>query len=166
MAHEEIGKASQPQSNVDDEADIISTPLIPRQLHPTEPLLVNDAESDFFNCSFNEFLPLPWHDRADLHMQVVNEPTLVETSIRTKSTLIKACKAFGINAIGFEHDILGIILRIEERRKMQLQLHKKSSLSLKKGKSKDEIELNKFEWGLQEGTTRKVRGKSQKAHFR
>nr|XP_009610448.1 uncharacterized protein LOC104104150 [Nicotiana tomentosiformis]XP_016449348.1 PREDICTED: uncharacterized protein LOC107774363 [Nicotiana tabacum] len=91
----------------------------------------------------------------------MDKPTEVETSRWTKIALVKACKAFGVNAAGFEHDILGIILRMGERRKAQLLLQQqqaKAVASPRKGKNKGEAELKKLAWGLQEGNDRKVRG--------
>lgn len=56
--------------------------------HPT----ASDSESDLSNYYLNEFLPLPWHDREDLSMQLVDEPSVVDTSKWTKITLLKTCK--------------------------------------------------------------------------
>ena len=49
--------------------------------------------------------------------------------------MVKACKAFGVNATGFEHDLLDLVLRMEQRRQKQVQkleLNQKESGSLKK----------------------------------
>lgn len=59
--------------------------------------------------------------------------------------MVKACKAFGVNATGFEHDLLDLVLRMEQRRQKQVQkleLNQKESGSLKKkteekGRGKD-----------------------------
>lgn len=80
--------------------------------------------------------------------------------------MLKAFKAFGVNVAGFEHEIMGIILRMEERRRTQLQQQSQTEVESRKGKSKGGTELKKSEWGLHEGSGKKIRGRSKKTHSR
>lgn len=99
-------------------------------------------------------------------MQSVDTPVVVETSKWSKVTMMKACKALGVNVSGFEHEILDIILRMEERRKNQIQEQNKKAKNSRKGKNKADNELKKLAWGLQEGSGKKEKGRSHKAHSR
>lgn len=38
-----------------------------------------------------------------------------------KITIVKACEAFGVNASGSEHELLDVVLRMEHRRRIQIQ---------------------------------------------
>lgn len=97
---------------------------------------------------------------------MVDTPIVVETSRWTKMALLKACKAFGVHTTGFESDIMGLILRMEEKRKIQLQQQANTEAESKKGKSKGVQSFKKLPWGLQEGSSngKKERSRSQKIH--
>lgn len=75
--------------------------------------------------SYSESLPLSWHDSDSVELQgiqqVIQQPTTIETSNWIKLILGKECKAFGINIVGFEHEILHLILRMDQKRHVQLQ---------------------------------------------
>lgn len=132
--------------DADDKAEFNPYPVaLALPYHVQEPSLVSDSESDFSSFSLSEFVPLPWHDKKDLNMQLIDTPTIVETSKWTKMAMIKACKAFRVNFMGFEHEIRGVILRMEQKRQLQLQQQKKNSAT-KKGKNKGECELKKLNW--------------------
>lgn len=116
-------------SDADDEAEPSTHIHIPSliSLGPQTSSIARESESYFSSQSMNDFLPLPWHGRDDLKVRVVGIPTVYETSRWTKIALGKACKAFGVNAMGFEHEILGIILRMEQKKQLQLQQQKLAS---------------------------------------
>jgi len=65
-----------------------------------------------------------------------------------------------MNESGFEHEILDIILRMEEKRKNQIQEQKKVK-DCRKVKNKADTELKKLAWGLQEGSGKKDKGHSR-----
>ncbi|XP_075083498.1 uncharacterized protein LOC142167239 [Nicotiana tabacum] len=67
--------------------------------------------------------------------------------------LLKACKAFGVHATGFESDIMGLIFRMEEKRNIKLQQLANTEVESNKRKSKGGSELKKLSWGLQEGSS-------------
>lgn len=143
MTKEAMGETSHTQFDADDEVELPTSQLFLL----SESAKVSDSESDFSTQSFNDFLPLPWHDRLDLTMQMMEKPTEVEISRWTKIALVKSCKAFGVNAAGVEHDILGIILRMEERRKAQLLLQQqqaKAVASPKRGRIKGKQNLRNW----------------------
>ncbi|XP_016497009.1 uncharacterized protein LOC107815877 [Nicotiana tabacum] len=52
--------------------------------------------------------------------------------------MLKACKASGVNIEGFEHEIMGIILRMDQKRQMQLQKQKSPGKEKRRGKKKQE----------------------------
>lgn len=94
-----------------------------------------------------EILSLPWHNKDHMNLQGIQQPTVIETSKWTKMTLGKACKAFGINSVGFEHELLDLILRMEQKRLEQSR--KKGtpdsrSKSGKSGKRKGQAEIQKL----------------------
>lgn len=60
----------------------------------------------------------------------------------------KACKAFGLNVAGFEHEIFDIILRMEEKRRLQLQKQKSVVDPKERSKKKQTIELERLKCGL------------------
>lgn len=35
--------------------------------------------------------------------------------------MVKACKAFGVNVAGFEHELLNMVYRLEQQKQLQLQ---------------------------------------------
>ncbi|KAH0729976.1 hypothetical protein KY289_001164 [Solanum tuberosum] len=75
------------------------------------------TESDQSSISRNnDHLLLPWHGEGIPGQQVIHTPSVISTSKWTKLVMVKACKAFGVNAIGFEHELLGMILRMDQRR--------------------------------------------------
>lgn len=76
--------------------------------------------------------------------------------------MLKACKAFGVNVVGFEHDSLEIILRMEQSRAVQLQQQKSCPATPKKIRKKGEIELKTLTWGLSDSSDR---GRSQPKSF-
>lgn len=65
----------------------------------------------------------------------MHKPAVIETSKLTKLVLFEACKAFGVSIAGFEHEILDIILRIEQER--QLWLQQQNSVSSHKEKQEE-----------------------------
>lgn len=77
----------------------------------------------------------------------------------------ESLQGFG-DVSGFEHEILDIILRMEERRKIQLQEQKKKAGDSRKGKNKADTELKKLACGLLERSGKKESGRSHKAHSR
>ncbi|KAH0654347.1 hypothetical protein KY289_032025 [Solanum tuberosum] len=81
-----------------------------------------DAATDSDQSSIsrnNDHLLLPWHGEGIPGQQVIHTPSVISTSKWTKLVMVKACKAFGVNAIGFEHELLGMILRMDQRRQDQ-----------------------------------------------
>ncbi|WMV40275.1 hypothetical protein MTR67_033660 [Solanum verrucosum] len=143
----------------DDEADHINLPTTPCNTNSSHfcDSYHEGLDSDIPSQSLNCFLPLPWHGGGEL-LQPVDTPVVVETSKWSKLTMMKACKALGVNESSFEHEILDIVLRMEEKRKNQIQEQKKVKDS-RKGKNKADAELKKLAWGLQEGSGKKDRGR-------
>lgn len=74
------------------------------------------TDSDQSFISRNDHLLLPWHGEGIPGQQVIHTPSVISTSKWTKLVMVKACKAFSVNAIGFEHELLGMILRMDLRR--------------------------------------------------
>lgn len=121
----------------------------------------SDTSSTALVCSdtdsFCETLCLPWHEEDQLQPQSIQHPNFMETSKLTKLVMGKACKAFGINAVGFEHELLGLILRMDQKR--QDQMWKKGSAK-KKGKKKGEAEVHNLICGINyDGASRGDRGR-------
>lgn len=79
--------------------------------------------------------------------------------------MVKACKAFGVNVAGFEHELLDMVLRMEQRR--QLQLQQKQAIQGQdnpKRKKKGENELKMLLCDLiQHNGDKRVRGRKYKA---
>lgn len=97
-------------------------------------------------------------------LQPISSPSVIETSRWTKSVMLKACKAFGINATGFEHEILGMVLRMEQRRQEQKQHQSSSSKNNAKGKKKQSLELERLKWGMNsDGKQEEAEGRYYKA---
>lgn len=71
-----------------------------------------------------------------------------------------------MNVSGFEHEILDIILRMEEKRKSQVREQRKKFGEAKKVKRNETNKITKLDWGLQDGSGKKVRGRYHKAHSR
>lgn len=103
----------------------------------------SDAASTALVCpdtdSYSEPLYLPWHEENLLQSQVVQHPNTIDTSKWTNLVMGKACKAFGINAVGFEHEILDLILRMDQNRQAQIQKRGPSATTNKKGKLRCKI---------------------------
>lgn len=88
---------------------------------------------------------------------------MLEISKWTKQMLNKACKAFEINHAGFEHEIMDLILRMDEKRPAQIQNRNGSSSEKKKGKKKGENEVLNLICGVNYGgSSRKERGRRGK----
>lgn len=83
----------------------------------------SSSESD----SYSEILSLPWHNKDHINMQDIQQPTVIETSKWTKMISGKACIAFGINSVGFEHELLDLILHMEQKRLEQSRKKKKDT---------------------------------------
>ncbi|WMV47268.1 hypothetical protein MTR67_040653, partial [Solanum verrucosum] len=95
------------------------------------------TDSDQSSISRNNFhLHLPWHGEGIPGQQVIHTPSVISTSKWTKLVMVKACKAFGVNAIGFEHELLGMILRMDQRRQDQAKQRVSSSEGDSKMKKK------------------------------
>uniref|UniRef100_M1CHH3 Map3k delta-1 protein kinase n=1 Tax=Solanum tuberosum TaxID=4113 RepID=M1CHH3_SOLTU len=154
------------QLEADDEADHINLPTTPCNTNSSHfcDSYHEGLDSDISSQSLNCFLPLPWHGGGE-PLQPVDTPVVVETSKWSKLTMMKACKVLEVNESSFEHEILDIVLRMEEKRKNQIQEQKKVKDS-RKGKNKADAELKKLAWGLQEGSGKKDRGRSHKGHSR
>uniref|UniRef100_M1DE43 Uncharacterized protein n=1 Tax=Solanum tuberosum TaxID=4113 RepID=M1DE43_SOLTU len=109
-------------SEADDEAD--SHEGKPQLLHnPTLNLDLahaNQSNSQFSPISISEALPLTWY-KGGSEAQLIENPNLIETSKWTRIKIVKVCKDFGVNATGFEHELLNIILRMEQRTQFQIQ---------------------------------------------
>lgn len=71
------------------EADDEGEPLNVHSSLLSKASLGSESESPFSTQSFNDFLPLPWHDRKDLCMQTIDKRTGVETSRWTKIVMVK-----------------------------------------------------------------------------
>ncbi|CAN4081144.1 unnamed protein product [Withania somnifera] len=147
------------QVEADDKAELLDSSL---GTCTHDPITTSgyDSDSGISSQSFNSFLPLPWHD--DPPPQIIDTPTVVEPSRWTKLTMMKACKVLGVNVSGFKHEILDIILRMEEKRKAQILDQGKKFGNSKRGKSKAINELKKLDWDLQEGSGKKDRGSQTK----
>ncbi|KAG5595259.1 hypothetical protein H5410_036491 [Solanum commersonii] len=75
-----------------------------------------DSDQSSISCNNDHLLLLPWHGEGIPGQQVIHTPSVISTSKWTKLVMVKACKAFGVNAIRFEHELLGMILRMDQRR--------------------------------------------------
>lgn len=56
----------------------------------------------------------------------------------------EACKVFGINVKGFEHDIFDMIMRMEQSRQQQLVINKARGGGKKTKKMKGETEVKRL----------------------
>ena len=110
------------QSDADDERITLERFHRPLQQHTSSRELVAyfNSDTDFPSIAIREALPFTWYE-GNPNPQVIDKPTVVETSKWTKITMVKACEAFGVNATGFEHDLLDLVLRMEQRRQKQVQ---------------------------------------------
>ncbi|KAK6804198.1 hypothetical protein RDI58_001982 [Solanum bulbocastanum] len=79
-------------------------------------------DSYYSSQNFCDSLSLSCNDEGNL------TPTVIETSKWTKLVMVKACKAFGVNVTGFEHELLDMVFRMEQRRQLQLQQKKRVAL--------------------------------------
>lgn len=78
--------------------------------------------------------------------------------------MVKACKAFGIHFSGFEHEILCMVLRMEQKRQEQIREQKSSIKASEKGKKKQSLKLERLKWGMNsDGMKEGVRGRYYKA---
>lgn len=124
----------------DDEAESLLANLrgLPQQLGWSEvaSTALMCSESD----SYTEALPLPWHEGEQLEVhgiqQSIQQPTTIETSKWTKLVMGKICKAFGVNTVGFEHEIFDLITRMDQKRQVQLQNRGSPSSASRKGKGR------------------------------
>lgn len=78
-------------------------------------------EPEHTSTSRKEHLSLPWHGEDVPTQQVIHTPTVISTSKWSKLVMVKACKAFGVNTAGFEHELLDMILRMDQRRQEQVK---------------------------------------------
>lgn len=62
--------------------------------------------------------------------------------------MVKACNAFGVNASGFEHELLDMVLRMEQRRRIQIQQQLEKQKSMAKKNSRGEGEMKRLECGI------------------
>ncbi|WMV44083.1 hypothetical protein MTR67_037468 [Solanum verrucosum] len=136
-------------SEADDEADSHGRkPLLLRD--PTLKLDLahaNQSDSEFSSISISEALPLTWYEGGS-EAQLIQMPNLIETSKWTRIKMVKACKAFGVNATGFEHELLDIILRMEQRRQFQIQQQEPKQQPGKEKKAKGEGEIKRLICGI------------------
>lgn len=88
--------------------------IIPRSPSINPFGVVSSSEADL---SSSETLPLPWYGMDQPNSRELGTPSIIETSRWTKSMLLKACKVFGVNVAGFEHEIFDMILRMEHKRR-------------------------------------------------
>lgn len=85
-------------------------PRIPKQIvSPNEA-----SESEQSTISYNDFLSLPWHGYGVPNQQVIHTSSVISNSKWRKLAMVKSCKAFGVNATGFEHELLDMILRMDQ----------------------------------------------------
>lgn len=106
---------------------------------------VNNSKVEF---SSGDTFSLPWHEMGSSSLQPISSPSVIETSRWTKLVMLKACKVFGINVAGFEHEILGTVLCMEQRRQDQKQHQSSSIKNNAKGKKKQSLELERLKWGM------------------
>lgn len=121
----------------DDEVDSNSEQRLPflcmsrrfqSYIHP-----VSDSDSEFSAHIIINYLSLPCYDYGD---QMVQNPIVVETSKWIKLVFGKACKAFRCNTIGFEYEIMGMIVRMKEMRQLQHQTKKGELVDGEKNKKR------------------------------
>ncbi|OIT21506.1 hypothetical protein A4A49_34292 [Nicotiana attenuata] len=108
--------------DAEDEGELpqdIELPSISPQIRESAPLF--GSESDYSSQSRSDTLSLPWYGDNSSNQQIFHTPSVISTSKWIKLVMVKACKAFGANATGFEHELLNMILRMDQRRQSQLQ---------------------------------------------
>lgn len=98
-------------------------------------------DSDVSTPSVSDSLSLPWYGDEHPAPLIVQQPSVIETSKWTKIAMGKACKAFGVNIAGFEHELLDLILRMEQKRQTQLSKGKSSDSARSRGKRKRKSEV-------------------------
>ncbi|KAH0729983.1 hypothetical protein KY289_001171 [Solanum tuberosum] len=87
----------------------------------------------------------------------------------TKIVMVKACKAFGVNVNGFEHEILEMILHMEQKRKLQLQQQREKKKDAKNSKKKGDGEVKilissvNYDKGVHNEGERIMKGRKLKA---
>ncbi|KAG5606294.1 hypothetical protein H5410_027786, partial [Solanum commersonii] len=132
------------EGDADDEAECLR-PLSLLSLPPIHSVFSIGyfQDSCFSSPISSNTLSLPWSGDS-LEEQVISHPTVIETSQWTKMVMTKACKAFGVNSVGFEHEIFDMILRMEQKRKLQLHKSKGKEQQKKRSKEKGEIVAKKL----------------------
>ncbi|KAF3681010.1 hypothetical protein FXO37_03084 [Capsicum annuum] len=136
--------ASDLSYQLDNEADDKAEPMamiIPRPMQPSDFVTVNSSDAKY---SSDDNPLLPWFEVGHASTQVTQSPDVLDTSRWTKTVMFKACKAFGINAVGFEHEILDMVLQMEQKRQSQIEQRKPSSNTRNKGKKKQSSELERL----------------------
>lgn len=86
-ATDSIGE-TQSQVDADDEANSPHPSMQPLQIMDVP--RISESKSTFSPALSMNFLPLPWHDRQDLRMQLVGTPTMVKSSRWTKITMVES----------------------------------------------------------------------------
>ncbi|KAG5589014.1 hypothetical protein H5410_039528 [Solanum commersonii] len=87
----------------------------------------------------------------------------------TKIVMAKACKAFGVNVNGLEHEILEMILHMEQKRKLQLQQQREKQKDTKNSTEKGDGEVKNlicsvnYDKGVHNEGERIMKGKKLKA---
>lgn len=74
---------------------------------------VSQVDSKFSSIWISKALPLTW-SKGGSETQLIQKPNLMETSKWTSMKMVNVCKSFKVKAIGFEHELLDIILRMEQ----------------------------------------------------
>lgn len=149
-------------SEADDEAEPLLSlrAYLPFSTPMPDLSLVSSSDTDI---SSHSHLSLPWYEEG-ASSQMVQRPSVIETSKWSKLVMVKACKAFGISVAGFEHELLDMILRMEERRQIQLQQQKATCKKKKKSKDKQRAELDKLICGINyDGKNFRDRGRFHKS---
>ncbi|KAF3658911.1 hypothetical protein FXO38_12932 [Capsicum annuum] len=138
-SHAEANDEANPVTNF---KQLLHQPIFRQELS-----LVQCSDFDFSSPSLSETPQLPWY-REGSNPQIVQEPVVIETSKWTKLTMVKACKAYGVKANGFEHELLDMIIRMEQRRQFQLQQKNCDRNSVKESKNKGEGERKRLICGI------------------
>ncbi|KAG5631499.1 hypothetical protein H5410_003216 [Solanum commersonii] len=97
-----------------------------------------------------DFLSLLCHEESSQYQQLLDNPVEIKMTQWTKIVMAKACKAFGVNVNGFEHEILEMILRMEQKRKLQLQQQREKKKDAKISKKKGDGEATEGRMKTQE----------------
>lgn len=77
---------------------------------------------------------------------MTHNPSAIETYKWTMLVLGKACKPFGVKVNGFEQEILDMILTMEQRRQLQIQMKKQNSMLKNKRKQKSNKKGELSDW--------------------